>query len=107
MRDAEVNEIIFNVLVSRIRRESHCNNSVKPITIKKLIKSAKKIFSKEGSLLELKETEGSFIVVGDIHGNIDDLIQIFQKFGYPPKQKYMFLGDYIDRGNNSVEVLLS
>lgn len=106
MRDAEINEIIFNVLVSRIRRESHCAKSIKLATIKKLVKSTKKILMKEKSLLELNETERNFVVVGDIHGNIDDLIQIFQKFGYPPKQKYIFLGDYVDRGFNSVEVLL-
>ena len=71
MRDAELNEIIFNVLVSRIQRESHCSKSIKQTTIKKLIKATKKILLKEKSLLELKENEGKIIVVGDIHGNID------------------------------------
>lgn len=106
MRDAEINEIIFNVLISRIRGESHCTKSVKANTIKKLIKATKNIFSKEESLLNLTEDNGKFVVVGDIHGNVDDLIQVFQTFGYPPNQKYLFLGDYIDRGHNSVEVLL-
>jgi len=50
---------------------------------------------------------GSFVVVGDIHGSIDDLLQIFSTFDYPPARSYIFLGDYVDRGNNSIEVLLS
>jgi protein phosphatase len=49
---------------------------------------------------------GDHYIVGDIHGNIDVLIRIFGKFGYPPHSKYLFLGDYIDRGCNSCEVVL-
>lgn len=68
-----------------------------------LIESVEKILKNEDSVLYLK---GTFNVVGDIHGNVDDLIRIFQKQGYPPAQKYIFLGDYVDRGEFSVEVLL-
>jgi protein phosphatase len=44
-------------------------------------------------------------VVGDIHGNIDLLLRIIERFGYPPKFQYLFLGDYVDRGTHSCEVL--
>ena len=54
----------------------------------------------------LLHLEGRFAVVGDIHGNIDSLIRIFERIGYPPEASYIFLGDYVDRGTNSVEVLL-
>jgi protein phosphatase len=54
----------------------------------------------------LLELSGSFVVVGDIHGSIDDLLQILGNFGYPPDRSYLFLGDYVDRGSNSIEVLL-
>ena len=43
-------------------------------------------------------------VVGDIHGNIFDLIRILIYSKLPPTSKYVFLGDYVDRGEFSVEV---
>lgn len=48
---------------------------------------------------------GHFVVVGDLHGNLDDLIRVFQRHRYPPTTRYVFLGDYVDRGRNSFEVL--
>ena len=48
---------------------------------------------------------GSYIVVGDLHGNFVDLIRIFRMFGMPPQTRYIFLGDYVDRGEYSVEVI--
>ena len=44
-------------------------------------------------------------VVGDIHGQLFDLIYIFSKHGIPPERKYLFIGDYTDRGLHSTECL--
>ena len=46
------------------------------------------------------------VIVGDIHGNILDLFRIFAKNGYPPVTKYLFLGDYVDRGDCSLDVIV-
>ena len=71
-------------------------------TISALIDEAKDVL-KKGSPVE--EVDGEVCVVGDIHGNFFDLIRIFAKSGYPPNTKYVFLGDYVDRGQMSLEVI--
>eukprot|EP00770_Monocercomonoides_exilis_P009943 MONOS_9893.1-p1 / transcript=MONOS_9893.1 / gene=MONOS_9893 / organism=Monocercomonoides_exilis_PA203 / gene_product=Serine / transcript_product=Serine / location=Mono_scaffold00425:12770-14008(-) / protein_length=412 / sequence_SO=supercontig / SO=protein_coding / is_pseudo=false len=46
-------------------------------------------------------------VVGDLHGCLDSLISIFALNGIPsPTNPYLFLGDYVDRGTNGVEIFL-
>jgi protein phosphatase len=46
------------------------------------------------------------LVVGDIHGHILDLFRILGNFGWPPAEKYLFLGDLVDRGEFSTETIL-
>lgn len=44
-------------------------------------------------------------IVGDLHGQFFDLLNLLRVGGWPPDTSYIFLGDFVDRGHNSVETL--
>jgi serine/threonine-protein phosphatase 2B catalytic subunit len=55
-----------------------------------------KIFHDEPNMVRIEEP---ICVVGDIHGQYYDLLNLLQKSGEPgPDQNYLFMGDYVDRG---------
>lgn len=45
-------------------------------------------------------------VVGDIHGQYHDLLNMFRLYGTPKEKKFVFLGDLVDRGVESVETII-
>lgn len=61
---------------------------------------AKTIFNNECSLIEIS---APIHVCGDIHGQFRDLVRLFNLCGSPPQNKYLFLGDYVDRGIYGLE----
>jgi serine/threonine-protein phosphatase PP1 catalytic subunit len=70
--------------------------------ISQLCEETTLLLSKRPTLLKC---EPPIYVVGDIHGNLLDLIRIFSLAKTPPLSRFLFLGDYVDRGSCSVEVV--
>lgn len=73
-----------------------------------IIEEVISILEKENAVLEIgsKDEKLEIVFVGDIHGSIESLLRIFDERGSPKNTKYLFLGDYVDRGRNSIEVII-
>jgi serine/threonine-protein phosphatase PP1 catalytic subunit len=67
-----------------------------------LCQSVTPIFLSEPTLLRL---QAPINICGDVHGQLADLLRCLEYGGLPPLQTWLLLGDYVDRGPKSVEVI--
>ncbi|KAG5191315.1 Metallo-dependent phosphatase-like protein [Tribonema minus] len=67
-----------------------------------LCATAREAFLESPMLLEIPPPVK---ICGDIHGQYSDLLRLFEYGDYPPGSSYLFLGDYVDRGKQSLEVI--
>ena len=77
-----------------------------PITKEQIVKLLMKtlnVFKDEPNLVNIPEP---ICIVGDIHGQYADLLNMISKAGEPGGLNYLFMGDYVDRGVFGVEVCI-
>ncbi|KAL4455459.1 hypothetical protein ABPG74_012611 [Tetrahymena malaccensis] len=99
--DIDVDSIIEKLLVCKEYKPGK-QASITEQEIRGLCIKAREIFINQPILLEL---EAPLKICGDIHGQYYDLLRLFQYGHYPPDTNYLFLGDYVDRGKQSLETI--
>lgn len=101
MDPAVVDDIITRLLEVRSSRPGK-QVQLSENEIRQLCSTSKTIFMQQPNLLEL---EAPIKICGDIHGQYSDLLRLFEYGGFPPQANYLFLGDYVDRGKQSLETI--
>lgn len=99
--EASVLDAIINRLLE-VRSNPGRQVQLSETEIKQLCFVSRDIFLRQPNLLEL---EAPVKICGDIHGQYSDLLRLFEHGGFPPRSNYLFLGDYVDRGKQSLETI--
>eukprot|EP00760_Papus_ankaliazontas_P034502 PhM_4_TR722/c0_g8_i1/m.47945/K15423/PPP4C; serine/threonine-protein phosphatase 4 catalytic subunit len=71
--------------------------------VEQLCDRARDIFMEEGNV---EVVYAPVTLCGDLHGQFYDLLELFRQGGEVPSTNYVFMGDFVDRGFNSVETFL-
>ena len=111
INDDEENEDNDNNNISKIikkLKKARVGSICQELTLREgecdyVIDKAYQILKNEDSMLRIT---APLYICGDIHGQYYDLLRVFDILDYPPKSKFLFLGDYVDRGKQSLECLL-
>ncbi|KAF8472738.1 Serine/threonine protein phosphatase [Kalaharituber pfeilii] len=95
-------------MISRLLDAAYSGKVTKAVCLKNaeinaICLAAREVFLSQPSLVELSPPVK---IVGDVHGQYTDLIRMFEMCGFPPTSNYLFLGDYVDRGKQSLETIL-
>ncbi|KAL6740067.1 hypothetical protein Aduo_013455 [Ancylostoma duodenale] len=68
-----------------------------------IVNNVAAVFMEECNLCEC---EAPIKVIGDIHAQYQDMNRLFDLIGRVPQEKFLFLGDYVDRGPQGLEVVI-
>lgn len=89
--------------IDKVMKDLEEGRLISEMEIKTICEQATKIFKTQENV---RKIQAPVSVCGDIHGQFTDLLELFQIGGTCPDTSYLFLGDYVDRGKNSVETII-
>ena len=78
-------------------------------SVKKILRDIYKVLKALPNVIEVETppSPGRFHVIGDLHGQLPDLLHIIDDAGLPSAEnKFIFNGDFVDRGPCSVEIIM-
>lgn len=88
--------------ISRLKKHLQEEGRLDERCALRLIESARKVFEQEPNILIVQRPA---TIVADIHGQFYDLLTILAAGGDPATTRYVFLGDYVDRGQFECECI--
>jgi serine/threonine-protein phosphatase 2B catalytic subunit len=88
--------------ISRLQKHLQNGGRVDERCASRLAEAAHQIFRSEPNIVKIEQP---VTIVGDIHGQFYDFITILSLGGEPATTRYLFLGDYVDRGQFQCECL--
>jgi serine/threonine-protein phosphatase PP1 catalytic subunit len=97
----DVDSVIERLLSLRGKRPGK-EVALTEFELRNLCLRSRQVFMSQPMLLEL---EAPIKIAGDLHGQYFDLLRLFEYGGFPPESNYLFLGDYVDRGKQSLETI--
>jgi serine/threonine-protein phosphatase PPG1 len=92
----------FSFDVDKYLERARSGEVLEEIAIKVICAKVKEILARESNVVPV---DSPVTVVGDVHGQFLDVIELFRVGGEIPNTNYLFLGDYVDRGAASVETI--
>ncbi|ETN38515.1 uncharacterized protein HMPREF1541_06550 [Cyphellophora europaea CBS 101466] len=104
----DVSDMDLDDMISRLLDAGYSTKVTKAVCLKNaeitaICTAVREVLLSQPALLELS---APVKIVGDIHGQYNDLIRLFEMCGFPPTSNFLFLGDYVDRGKQSLETIL-
>ena len=103
MKTLDLDEMITRLLDSAYSGKTTKAVCLKNAEIIAICNAVREVFLSQPALIELS---APVKIVGDVHGQYTDLIRMFEMCGFPPDANFLFLGDYVDRGKQSLETIL-
>ncbi|CAG8712509.1 10598_t:CDS:2, partial [Acaulospora morrowiae] len=102
-KSLDIDDMIQRLLIAGYSNKVSKSVCLKNAEMHTICQAAREVFLSQPTLIELSPPVK---IVGDVHGQYTDLIRLFEMCGFPPTANYLFLGDYVDRGKQSLETIL-